>query len=265
MKCLIKAVLFFSIASTSLFSSLPDFNFKSTKDSLQLYIGPEIYHVHRTRQGGTKQDGLIYGFRAGYDRIERYKVYWGFDVLHASGTLDGKSGAGNCLKSHFSDTSVEGRTGYTLKSKCGRKPSLTPYVGIGYFVEKNNFSEPENRPIHFCTRYLYASLGFLSQISLCDRLDAGLNFKAKFPYDAKCKVSHDPEEKDSTQAVKEKFHYRIELPMTYHPCVEIDQARISFVPFYELRQYGYHPNYPGDFLETKLHIYGLQVKFMYCL
>lgn len=238
---------------------------KNPSQSLQLYLGPEIYHVHRIREGGAKQDGLITGVRAGYDRIKRYKLYVGFDAFYAKGTLDGKAPAGHCLKSKFSDLSVEGRFGYTLKSKGKYSPSITPYAGIGYFVEKNNFSEPSSTPIHFRTSYFYAAAGFLSQITLNDKFDLGLNFKAKFPYEAKCKVSNDPGENDSKQVINEKFQYRVELPITYKLCGNADQFRISFIPFYELRQYGHHPNYPCDFLETKLSLYGVQFKLMYCM
>ena len=232
---------------------------------LQFYIGPEIYNVHRTREGGATQDGLVTGVRAGYDRIKRYKIYFGFDTLYATGKLDGKSGAGNCLKSDYTDISVEGRLGYTLKSKGNFCPSITPYAGLGYLVEKNNFTEPESTPIHFRTSYLYAAVGFLSQISLSDRFDLGLNFKAKYPYEARCRVTHDPRQANSKQVINEKFQYRIELPITYKFLGCSDDFRFSVVPFYELRQYGRHPNYPCDYLETKLRLCGVQLKIMYCM
>jgi hypothetical protein len=246
------------------FKNCTSFSEKLTK-GLQLYVGPEIYHVHRTREGGAKQDGMLYGIRAGYDRIKRYKIYYGFDALYASGILDGKGGSGQCLESKFSDALVEGRLGYTLKSKCRYKPSFTPYVGVGYFIEKNNFTHPKETPIHFRTSFLFAAVGFLSQITITDKFDIGFNFKARFPYDATCRVSHDPNEDNSKQVINEKFQYRAELPLTYKFFDCDDHLRLSFVPFYEFRQYGHHPNFPADFLETKLNIYGLQLKIMYCL
>lgn len=237
----------------------------ATLRSLKLYVGPEFYHVHRKREGGAKQDGLIYGIRAGYDRIKPSSLYLGFDVLYGKGTLDGHNAAGHCLKSKFSDISVEGRLGYTLTMKCRLQPSFSPYAGIGYFVEKNNFSKPRPTPIHFKNSYLYAAIGFLSQISITDRFDLGFNFKAKFPYEARCRVSNDPREDDSKQNIQEKFQYRAELPITYKFAECYDRFCLSVVPFYELRQYGHQPNYPCDFLETRLNIYGIQLKMMYCL
>lgn len=278
MNSVIKIVIFFIMTSAPILSQTcpsdtPSSNFQTPyfskeykpSQSLQLYIGPEIYHVERKRSGGARQDGYLYGFRAGYDRIKRYKFYLGFDVLYASGILEGKGASGNTLKSNFSDTSLEGRFGYTLKSKICYKPSITPFIGLGYFVEENNFSRPKNTPIHFRTSFLYATVGFLSQISLNERLDLGFNFKAKYPYEATCKVSNDPREDDSKQVVGEKFQYRAELPITYKFCSISNHLRLSVVPFYEIRQYGYHPNYPCDFLETRLNICGIQFKVMYCL
>lgn len=237
----------------------------ATRNAFQIYAGPEIYHVHRTRKGGTYQDGTVYGIKAGYERIKRYKVYFGFDALYASGILEGKSGSGNALKSHFSDTYVEGRLGYTFKSKCQFKPSFTPYGGVGYFIEENNFTHPKSTPVHFKTNYIYVALGFLSEIAIKEDFTLGFNFKVKYPYDAKCRVSHDPHFDDTTQMINEEIQYRIEVPLTYQVKRFSENSYISLVPFYELREYGYHPNYPHDFIKTKLNIYGAFIKLMYCI
>ncbi|HRD56006.1 MAG TPA: hypothetical protein PLC42_06375 [Parachlamydiaceae bacterium] len=232
-------------------------------DSLQLYLGPEIYQVYRTRNKGSTQNGLLYGIKGGYDRIKRYKVYYGFEALYASGILCGESSSGKFVKSRFSDNYVEGRLGYTFQSKCRFKPSFTPFAGIGYFVEKNNCLYPKDLPFHFKTTYLYAAAGFLSKISLSCYFDLGFNFKVKYPYDAICRVSNDPKEQNSKQAINEEFQYRFELPLTYQPTS--DRFRVSLVPFYEYRQYGYRPNFPYDFLKTRLNLYGAQLKLIYCL
>jgi len=256
---LLQATLFFAVSS-SLYST----EYKKTP-GFQLYVGPEIYHVHRKKESGSKQDGMVYAVHAGYDRIERYKFYFGFDALYGEGVLSGKNRANDCLRSNFSDTYAEGRLGYTLQSKCRWRPQLTPYFGLGYFIEKNDFTHPKEMPFHFKTTYLYAVAGFLSQLKLTDRLDVGFNFKFKYPYNVNCRASHDPLQNDFTQGVKEKPHYRVELPLTYRCFENSDHLRVSLIPFYELRRYGYHPNFPCDFLETRLDIYGIQIKLMYYL
>jgi len=283
MPCLFNKCAFLSLSATLLLSSLQAQGFSdnscidfavpcetvcqmpSTKRKHQFYIGPEIYHVHRNREGGTKQNGTIYGVRGGYDRIKRYHFYWGFDALYGKGTLDGKSGAGNKIKSTFTDTFAEGRFGYTFQQKCGYRLSLTPFGGVGYMSERNNFKRPSPIPAHFNIRSWYGVAGFLSQASPTDRFDIGINFKARFLYDPKCKVSHDPDSENSTQLINEKIHYRVELPLTYHYWECCDNFLISLVPFYEFRQYGKRVNYPFDFFGTKLNIYGATLKFIYNL
>lgn len=263
MKFLIRTLIF------SFFLTVQGFSFDGClfldklTDSLQLYLGPEIYQVYRTRSKGSTQDGLLYGVKGGYDRVKRYKIYYGFEALYASGVLCGESAGGDLVRSRFSDNYVEGRLGYTFQSKCQFQPSFTPFAGVGYFVEKNNCIYPRELPFHFKTTYLYAAAGFLSKISLSYNFDLGFNFKLKFPYDATCKVSNDPAEENSKQSINEKFQYRFELPLSYQPTES--RLRVSLVPFYEYREYGYHPNFPYDFLKTRLGLYGAQLKLIYCL
>lgn len=230
----------------------------------QLYVGPEIYHVHRTKEGGTSQNGVLYGVRAGYDRIKSYGFYWGGDVLYATGDLKGKSGLGNRLKSDFTDKTIEGRLGYTFKRNWCYKILFTPYVGYGYQEELNHFKRPSPIPVHFKTYFDYVPFGFLSDVRFTDCFHAGINFKVKYMWDPKCKVSHDPDIDSFTQLIKEKFHYRVELPLTYRSEYLCGRFWISLVPFYEYRQYGEHANFPIDFFNTKLRLAGATLKFMYC-
>lgn len=231
----------------------------------QFYIGPEVYYVDRKREGGTHQDGFLYGVRLGYDRIKRYKFYWGFDGLYATGHLSGKNSGGNRIKSDFTDASTEGRLGYTFKCKTGYRLSFTPYIGVGYYLEQNDFKKPSPIPAHFRTEYAYGAIGFLSQVSINCLWDVGINLKAKWPYNPKCHISHDPEEENSTQNITERLQYRVELPVTYHTNLCLDRVLISFVPFYEYRRYGAQANYPFDYFDTQFNNYGLLIKFMYCL
>lgn len=274
-----KLIILFLVASKPVIGNICDQNFipneipsfessitcKPKSPSLQCYMAPEIYHVHRERSGGAKQDGFVYGVRAGCDKVKRGKIYYGFDAFYGSGPLTGKGGSGNNLKSNFTDTSIEGRLGYTLKYRLPYKLLLTPFVGIGDFIEKNNFTHPKTTPIHFRTSYIYGSAGFFSRICIKERFFMGLNFKVKFPYEATCKVSNDPKNDNSSQVINEKLQYKVEVPLTYQVYQNSDRWLISLVPFYEYRAYGYHPNYPCDYLDTSLNIYGIQFKFIYCL
>lgn len=228
-----------------------------------LFVGPEIYHVHRTREGGTSQKGPIFGVRVGYEHIKRFKFYWGADVLYGRGTIKGHSGSGFKLKSKFTDLMAEGRLGYTFQQKCGYQLAFTPYVGGGYAIEKNNFLEPSPLLVHFRINYWYIPFGFLSQMTIKQNLlYLGLNFKVRYVMDAKSRVSKDPEFGSTSGLIKERMQYRVEVPLTYGCHGQID---LSAVPFYEWRTYGKHAGFPFDFLETKLRIYGILLKFIYSL
>jgi len=231
----------------------------------QFYIAPELYHVKRTKVGGSEQTGVLYGGQIGYDRFKRYGWYVGFEGLYATGHLKGYSGKKERIKSDLSDAYAEGRFGYTFQQKCGYHARFTPYLGGGYFRERNNFKNPSPVPAHFNTHYWYAAVGFLSQASLTPRYDLGLNFKAKFIYDPRCKVTHDPKSDNFTQLINEKVHYRVEVPLTYHYWEGSDKLMFSLVPFYEYRRYGFRVNFPADFIDTRFNLYGAFLKVIYSI
>lgn len=230
--------------------------------ALEAYMGPEIYYVHRSKEGGAEQSGTLYGVRLGYDHIHRYKLYWGLDALWAKGTLEGKVEKDR-IKSTLTDANVEARLGYTFQSKCWRCASLTPYTGIGYFWEDNFFKHPSPLSIHFKNRFSYIPFGFLSQIFITPNWSIGANFKLRYLLYSEVRASNDPENEDTTQYYDERLQYRAEIPLTYFACWNRNSLAVSFVPFYEYRPYGHRANFPFDFLETKFRLYGATLKFLY--
>lgn len=228
----------------------------------QFYIGPEIYHVTRWKHGSTTISGEAYGVRLGYEHIRRYKLYWGLEGQYGQGRLKGTSSIDDKIKSKFIDSFIEGRLGYTFQQKYGYRFLVTPYAGLGYAAETNNFIRPSPLRIHFQIRYSYVCAGFLSQISLSPKFDVGVNFKVKYMLQAKNYATHDADFEDTKMLVKERFHYRVEGPLTYHVC---EQLLLRLVPFYEYRHYGAHVNFPFNFADTQLSIYGATLKLVYCL
>ena len=226
------------------------------------FIGPEIYYVKRLKEGGAEQTGTLYGVRVGYDHVRRYKLYWGLDVLWATGTLEGGV-RDEKLKSQFTDINPEARVGYTFQSKYWRCASFTPYVGLGYFWEKNNYKDPSPLSIHFTNQFSYVPVGFLSQVFILPNLSVGVNFKVRLILEGKLYVSHDPQHDDSTQNYDEKPQYRVEVPTTYFFCWKNHPLGVSLVPFFEYRHYGHRANFPFDFLDTKLKLYGATLKLLY--
>ena len=200
------------------------------------FVGPEIYHVHRQREGGTKQHGWLYGVRVGYDRVKRCAFYWGVDYLWAQGRLHGEIGSGDRLRSTFTDQNIEGRAGYTLQTQGPYHLSLTPFVGYGYFRETNKFHHESKIRSH--NRFDYVAYGFLSSMAFCPCWTIGLNFKVRTPIDIRCKLSGIPDIGSGSQTIGERNHYRVELPIAYRFCPCFERAEFDLVPFYEYRHYG---------------------------
>ncbi len=230
--------------------------------ALEAYVGPEIYYMNRTKEGGAQQSGILYGVRIGYDHIHRYKFYWGLDALWATGILNGKNQETH-LKSKFTDMNVEARIGYTFQSKNWHCASFTPYIGGGYFWENNDYQHPSPLPVHFKNRFSYLPIGFISQIFITPRWSIGANFKVRYLLEAEQYVTHDPKHKNLTQNYEERLQYRAEIPVTYFFCWGKNSLAVSLVPFYEYRSYGHRANFPFDFLETQLKLYGATLKLLY--
>lgn len=242
-----------------------DGGFKCCSLSLKghrLLIGPEFYHVHRNREGGSKQNGWLGGGRFTYDYLRRHTLYWAVEGAIARGTLHGKSKLFK-QESNMRDRSIEGRVGYTFRIRKACKLMLTPFVGGGYLIEDNDFRNPSPLHLHFKTSYSYATAGLLSSINLGCQWKVGLTVKLRFLFDPTCKISHDPEFRDITLKIaNDNLQYRLELPITYNYCHGISFAA---TPFYENRIYGRQIGYPFDYLQTRLYNYGvtLQAQFGY--
>lgn len=249
-----KLIIFLTLFSSSLFA-------EERQLVNQLALGPETYWVKRTKDGGTKQTGCLWGGRLTFNRIKCFGWYLGADLLYASGTLNGHSNT-NKIRSTLSDTNVEGRFGYTLQQRSDRAPSFTPFFGIGYFRETNNFRSPTPIQVHFRNTFTYIPFGFLSHVYINPQIGMGLNFKVRYLFQHKNTVSNDPENDTMTLHYREKLQYRVELPLTYDLCFRNRLWRISLDPFYEYRNYGYLPNYPFDFLDTKFNIYGVNLQIV---
>lgn len=230
--------------------------------SLAPYVGPEIYYLRRTREGGSDQSGVLSGVRVGYDHVRRYKLYWGIDGLWAQGQLKGHKNEDK-IKSEFTDINVEARLGYTFQSKYWRCASFTPYLGLGFLWERNFLHDPSPSRFHFRNDFSYVPIGFLSQIFVIPCFSIGLNFKLRYVIEGEQRTSHDPENDKSWQNFTEKLQYRVELPMTYFHCLWNQPLGFSLVPFAEWREYGHRANHPYDFLETKLRLYGATLKILY--
>ena len=227
----------------------------------QVFVQPDLYYLKRTRAGGSHQSGLMHGVKFGYKRIICNGFYWEANASYGDGKIKGKNGNGVSLHSKFSDENVEGRFGYTFEFTRFLDFSFTPYGGYGYFKQTNRFVDPSPLTIEFRDSFHFASLGFLSELFTIYRFSVGLDFEAKFMIDGKSKVVDDPDPtiEDMYLIIGNKTQYDVEIPITYIWCCEERQWHLGLIPFYQLRQYGGHENYPYDFLRTKYEIYGARL------
>jgi hypothetical protein len=225
-------------------------------------IGPEYYHVQRKRKGGTSQCGDAWGARYNYDRIKRYKLYWGLQAFYGTGQLDGKSGSGDKTRSQLTDKQIEGYVGYTFACKNPPYFALIPFAGGGYFQETNNFRHPTPIHLRFKTYFPYATFGFLSSLRINPCWSVGFNLRIRTPWNTKCKVTNDPQFDEITLLVGDRFHYRLELPIVYFGPLWYN-LRLGIMPFYEYRAYGGRENYPFDFFKTTFKIYGINLQLIY--
>lgn len=82
-------------------------------------------------------------------------------------------------------------------------------------------------------------------------------------YNAKCAVTGDPDVDDFNLLIEDDWNYRIELPMIYRFCPCFGGFEAQVTPFYEFRHYGGRENFPFDFIDTKLMIWGFNLLLSY--
>ena len=224
-------------------------------------LSPEFYHVSRSRRGGTQQSGWIYGGRFSYERIKYKAFYYALVGLYAEGGITGMTASKKPLKSNFIDKQIEGRFGYNFQWDFLCQPSIIPYIGAGYFSESNNYRSPSPVLVNFEIEYPFFAFGFTSSIMLFKAWQLGFNFEGRAAYQTNCKVTNDPDYSDCNMCVGDRFNYRLELPVVYRLPFLYETFEIGAVPFYEYRHYGDRMNYPFDFLDTRVNIYGVNIQF----
>lgn len=257
---LVFTLFVFSIPSFA--SALVVFN-PFPKGSQHLYAGPEFYHLRRSKEGGSKQKGWLYGFRGTYERLRcEGGLYYAIDGGVAKGDLNGHTGSGKKLNSTIRDWQIEGRVGYAFSLARLPRVQYVPYAGYGYFHSKNSFKRPAI-PFTYREHFDYGALGIYVwwKSSLC--LKAGIHFKAAWMNDAKCKVSHDPEHHHLTLYIGNKKQYEVELPVVYRTCVKGKEINILAAPFFRFRHLGFQENYPFDHFDTRFHLYGIKAQLVF--
>src|ERR1700722_10169133 len=182
-------------------------------------LGPEIYHMRRTRKGGTEQTGVMKGVRFTYDRIQPCSWYLGADVFISEGPLSGHNARMRPLRSTLKDTIYEGRLGFTLQQPTLRCSFITPFGGYGHFRETNDFQSPSPIPFTFIDTFNYVAAGFLSGVNFTPLLSIGVNFKVEFMLNGKSHVKDDPLQPPINLKFKNEINTRLEIPLVFRFCV----------------------------------------------
>lgn len=215
-------------------------------------VGPEICYFQRDKEGGTWQSGRLDGIRLRLERMAPFRFYIGFDSFFGEGELKGKSASGRPLVSNLGDCIFEGRLGYTIPN---RRSYIIPYVGYGYFQEKNTFRPPSRLPCTYNDTFNYTLIGFLTSLNFTPLLSMGINFETKFMINGTSKVTDDPIFDDVTLKMNNELQARVEIPVIYNLGQCFDA---QVVPFYEFRHFGGREDFPFDFIDTKFHLIGLR-------
>lgn len=226
-------------------------------------VGPDVYHLDRTREGGTHQDGWLGGARLGYVRLRPNGIYAAADVRYAIGSLDGKSSSGAALESTVQEFEAEGDLGWTLGfCPCGSQFLFTPYLGYGYFWSTNDFKYPSPSTAKFRDTYGFTAVGIASLVEICDGWAVGANFKARWmSADAEQRITDGSAENDVTLTITPRWLYSLEIPITY--CFEECGCCwfASFIPYWQQRDYGGTEGVDGDFIDTHYELFGARLMF----
>ena len=224
-----------------------------------VFIGPEIYYLRRTREGGSWQSGWLFGGRALYERRIPFGFYWAVDGYFAKGDITGKSSSGNKLKSNFTEVEIEGRLGFSLCFRICPKFSFTPYGGYGGFYCKNDFIHPSPLTCTFRDSFKYALGGIITSMRINDCLEASIDFKAKYMLEGQSDISHDPQNGHLSLKMNNEVQYELAIPINYTRCWRGRLLKITVAPFYRFRHFGGMLNFPYDFIDTKFRSYGGRV------
>ncbi|MGR3973647.1 MAG: hypothetical protein QRY72_03650 [Candidatus Rhabdochlamydia sp.] len=160
-----------------------------------VYFGPELFAYRAKMDFKTTTNGtetihtqvrgtrFFAGATIGYQYLTPDEVYAGIDFTHAIATVDFK--ATNATASSFGWTkgdrlfgSVEGRLGYSFAPTDWR---VTPYAGAG--LRMMTSLDTHNKE-GFKSRLPYATVGALSEYSICGSTKIGLNLKVLRTFNA---------------------------------------------------------------------------------
>jgi len=209
----------------------------------QFYISPLLGRASY-KTGAVEQKGYVYGVEANYDFINQNVPYLGAETHYSKVKLK----AGD-LHSNYSEYALEAKVGFSLASN--EFSSFTPYAGLGYENQRNSY-EKSNMVNN---KFQYFSLGFLSNYVINPQMSVGLNVKAKMPYTGEQKLQKDLIK--SSPKICKKYHYAVELPVTY---LASSNSSLAVSPFYQHKQGNCNAATAEPTKSSKLKVWGINIK-----
>lgn len=227
-------------------------------------FGPEAFHMDRKLRTGTEMDGWFQGFRGGYDHIAPNSLYYGVEAGFSQGTLDGVQSNGDPLRADVLEWDAEARLGFTVGCEKWRNLLVTPFVGYHYYNGHFRFffpSDPEPR----CEDTFNAWVaGLFVSLDICDRVRAGVDFRARYMWDAKNILK----EASTTypyldRTMGNRFHWAVQAPVDIQVCKSRPNLKLRVTPFWRHRHYGFWLNSPKNFTRTKFCNFGAAIMIWY--
>ncbi len=225
----------------------------------RISVGPTVYHLQRTKEGGSNQQGVLGGVQACVERWRPKGVYWGLEGTYATGRLHGHTASGRTIDSRLTEKEVEGRLGYNIAANFNRF-QLVPFICGGKYECENKFVAPSPMTTTFNDHFDFIGYGFYLVCNLVDRFYYGFTFKAHYATNGWDELTHDPGVEDSKSRIKSEWQYDVEFPFQYGSTHQ--GWAMQLIPFYRFRHFGGMESYPFDFIETKFTIYGARLMVM---
>lgn len=222
-------------------------------------IGPQCYYMKRMKDGGTHQSGTLYGLRASYERIKPSGFYGGLFFDYGSGPLSGQTASARALKSNFTDLEGQLLLGYTFSANPKNSCTFTPFLGVGYLEQINNFVDPSPITARFKESIEYYSFGFLSQHQISKLWNIGLRITVKEMWEGKCFIYDKNSSEHFKQIIENKTQLAVDIPIVYHIFGQCSRFSLTLMPFYQFRHYGGHLNYPSDYIDTMFNVAGARL------
>ena len=104
----------------------------------RLSVGPEVYHLLRTKEGGSHQEGVLGGVQACVERWRPNGVYWGLEGYCANRVeLHGHTASGREIVSRLTEKRLRGGW-VTIFSANFTRFQLVPFLAEGSMNARTN-------------------------------------------------------------------------------------------------------------------------------